>query len=179
MVKAINDLKKENERVKDINEKLLARIEGLEKELTSVSDKLKTQEVLWIKNFGNSPKSRPMSPNATFSSKMPVAKKLNPKVKEKANYKENIRTMIHQKYMKKLEDQEIEHQRQMGLFKQECAIQIEELTELVASMSNAMIDVQSDSANKWRNMFDIILEKDVKIEELEQEKDKIFWDMNQ
>lgn len=79
--------------------------------------------------------------------------------------------MIHQKYMKKMEDQEIAHQKQMGLFKQECAVQIEEFTELIASMSNAMIQVQSDSANKCRDMFDIILEKDIRIEELEQTQD--------
>lgn len=35
-------------------------------------------------------------------------------------------------------------------------------------MSKAMIDVQTDSANRCRDMFDIILEKDIKIEELEQ-----------
>ena len=66
MVKTINDLKKDNERLKITNEKLLSRVEVLEKELASVSDELKKQEELWIHNVENSP-TLPMAQNATFN----------------------------------------------------------------------------------------------------------------
>ena len=52
------------------------------------------------------------------------------------------------------------------------------MTELVANMANGMIGVQNDSVNKCRNMFDIILEKDVRIEELEEEKETIMSGLN-
>ena len=50
--------------------------------------------------------------------------------------------------MKKMENQEINHKKQMGVLNQQYAAQIEELTELVASMSNAMIESQKEYANK-------------------------------
>ena len=51
--------------------------------------------------------------------------------------------------MKKMENQEINHKKQMGVLNQQYAAQIEELTELVARMSNAMIESQKEYANKW------------------------------
>ena len=138
------------------------------KENISLSEKLKAQESLFIKTFSQSPKRQ------IINSKMGLWRVQNINTDgKKANYQENIKTMVHHKYLKKMEDQEIEHQKQMNEFKVEYANQIEEMTELIAEMSRAMINLQAESAAKYRDMFDIILEKDVRIEELEQVESKM------
>lgn len=47
------------------------------------------------------------------------------------------------------------------------------MTELVAEVSNAMIKVQIETAEKCRDMFDIIIDKDIRIEELESKNDEL------
>lgn len=176
MAKLLADSKKENAKQKESNQKLLERISELEQEVKVLSEKLKTQEALWIKAFDvNSPKNKKRSMNTSFS---PSVVGPNQRMgqnhpqsmergKPKANYKQNMKTMIHQKYMKKLEDQQKRHEKEMNKLRYDFATQIEELTEQAAEINNNMIEVQMDSAMKCRSMFDIILEKDITIEELQ------------
>jgi hypothetical protein len=176
MSKLLADSKKESIRQKEANQKFQERISELEEEVQILNEKLKSQEALWIKAFDiNSPKNKKRSANVSFSPSVAVPNqrtgKNQPQSMErgklKANYKQNMKTMIHQKYIKKLEDQQKRHEREMNRLRFDFATQIEELTEQAAEISNNMIDVQMDSAMKCRSMFDIILEKDIVIEELE------------
>lgn len=48
------------------------------------------------------------------------------------------------------------------------------MTELVAEVTNAMVKVQMETAEKCRDMFDIIIDKDIKIEELESKMDELL-----
>jgi len=84
------------------------------------------------------------------------------------NYKENIRTVIHQKYIKKLEDQEkltIQRIRDVEI---DYTKQVEELQEMLANMAIAVTEAHNESVLKIRDLFDIVVEKDIKIQELEQ-----------
>lgn len=147
MNKALAEYKKENDRLKETNQGLQERIDELEQEVKDAEEKIKNQEALWIKAFDivspkNATKKISTGKNVTFPA--PVASKKVERVidrpKAKANYKQNMKTMIHQKYMKKFEDQEKAHEKQINALRYDFATQIEELTEQMAEMCNNMVD---------------------------------------
>lgn len=118
LTKLLNDSKKDNARLKETNQNLQKRISELEQECKNLEEKLQTQEALWIKAFDMmSPKKKGSEGvNTTFPAPDNSTAKPKPQVqrgKQKANYKQNMKTMIHQKYMKKLEDQQILHEKQL------------------------------------------------------------------
>lgn len=170
--KLLADSKKDNEKLRDANTKLRVQVDQLEEEMKTLEEKLGTQEALWIKAFdmvspkNKNTKKRTQNLQFTIPEKASEGKK-GEKGKPKANYKQNMKTMIHQKYIKKLEDQQKRHEGEMDNMRHDYATQIEEMTEHIAGMSQGMIEVGIDTQNKCRSMFDIILGKDITIEELE------------
>ena len=140
--------------MRENNQTLKSRIEELEKEIEEAEDKAKTQEALWIKAFDMvSPKganSKPQS-NKALAFPVPQKKKIErivPQPREKANYKQNMKTMIHQKYMKKLEDQAKAHHKLLNEQRRDFATQIEDLTLQISEMGTNMIESRMDSAMK-------------------------------
>ena len=106
-------------------------------------------------------------------SRKPVAK---PNVvvvggKKVPKYKENLRMNIQQKYMEKLEEQEKKHQKAMKVLKMTYTIQIEELNEMLATSSNCLIQHQQETLTRIRELYDIIYDKDLKVQDLEQKID--------
>ena len=170
LVKVLSDQKKEWERLKELSESLLDRIKKLEVENMKLSDKLKAQESLFIKTFSSPPKRQLVISPGT-ANKGGLRKQNITFGEKKNNYQDNLKQMVHHKYLKKMESQEIEHQKQMAELKLDFTAQIEDMTELISNMSQEITNIQMDSIEKCRNMFDIILEKDVRIEELEQQED--------
>lgn len=56
--------------------------------------------------------------------------------------------MIHQKYLKKLENLQNKHNKQLAKLKMEFGVQFEDLTMQLSEMANETIRVQNDAALK-------------------------------
>ena len=152
LTKILADTKKENNKLKEEKLGLQKRISDLEQELKEAEEKYHNKEQLWIKAFeASSPKNiqggkgekqfsfagvnlrNAKSPPARIG--MPQtgpAQGTNAQQRGKVNYKQNMKTMIHQKYMKKLEDQQKLFEKRFNELRLEFASQIEEMTEQVA-----------------------------------------------
>jgi len=59
-----------------------------------------------------------------------------------------MKTMIHQKYLKKLENLQNKHNKQLAKLKMEFGVQFEDLTMQLSEMANETIRVQNDAALK-------------------------------
>lgn len=88
--------------------------------------------------------------------------------KKQPKYKENLRLNIQQKYMQKLEEQDNKYSKMINDLKLDYTEQIEELHHALSIASNAVVGSQNDTVVKVRELYDIIFEKDIKIQELEQ-----------
>lgn len=99
LAKLLADTRKDNVKLKEVNSELLSRLTELESELVEVKDKVKNQEQLFIKALEtNSPKNKLKMTGfiAPISNKVQV---INTQKGQK-NYKQDMKTMIHQKYIK-------------------------------------------------------------------------------
>ena len=92
-------------------------------------------------------------------------------------YKENLRMNIQQKYLQKLEEQDDKYSKIINNLKIDYTGQIEELQDMLSSASSAVIEAQNITLVKIRELYDIIFEKDNKVQELE-EKIEEMEDIN-
>ncbi|CAI2378601.1 unnamed protein product [Moneuplotes crassus] len=178
LTKMIADEKKEVKKLSKKNQDLLNKISELEKQLSDVTECLRKQEQMWIKSIETTSPTqkvpnRSMKIDMNFSSKTKSNKaQIGEKPKVKINYRQNMKTMVHQKYLKKIEDLQKRHEKEMHLLRRSFAKQLEDMTELVAATSNETIKVRDDAVTKCRSLFDIVIDKDVLIEELEDQISK-------
>ena len=106
---------------------------------------------MWIKSFeANSPKNYSTKNVNLNCNAFRPGNKNNERVRPRANYKENMKTLIHQKYMKKIEDLQRKHEKEMGKQRKDFAGEIEDMTMLNSIMANEMISVKMDAAMKCR-----------------------------
>lgn len=99
LAKLLADTRKDNAKLKEANTDLLSRLNEVEVELIEARDKIKHQEQLFIKALEtNSPKNKVKVNGfaAPVSNKIQV---INTQKGQK-NYKQDMKTMIHQKYIK-------------------------------------------------------------------------------
>ncbi|CAI2360335.1 unnamed protein product [Moneuplotes crassus] len=167
------------------NQELVNKISSLEKELEDVKESLRKQERMWIKSVeSSSPKTNASetSPNQEESAVIKTrAKRINsgenPRIG--VNCKQNSPTLLRQKYFKRIEDLQKKHEKDMNLLRKSFAKQLEDLTELAAQASNEAIRAQDNAAFKCKSFFDIIIEKDILIEELEDKLSKATQEFNE
>lgn len=92
--------------------------------------------------------------NGTFSSRVgSIDHRSEQKPKVKLNYKANMKTMIHQRYIKKIEDLQKKHEKEIHLLHKSFAVQLEDLTESLAFASMENIKTQDDAVDKIRCKF--------------------------
>ena len=97
---------KEVKRLTKKNQELLNKISDLETQLADVKECLRKQEQMWIKSIeATSPKAkisnRSMKVDMNFASKAKSNQvQSGEKPRVKINYKQNMKTMVHQKYLK-------------------------------------------------------------------------------
>lgn len=90
------------------------------------------------------------------------------------NCSENIVHFIRSKYITKIEDLTLKYEENINSLRVEFATQIEDLETIISEMSQRLVNTKDICSNKIKDLIDVVCEKDVEIQELEDKVDQMY-----
>lgn len=72
-----------------------------------------------------------------------------------------------------IQKMEIKHRKEINIIERDYTEQIEELEAIIGEMGQSITRLNLNTKTKWKDLFDALLEKDIRIQELEDKNEDL------